>query len=80
MTVSFILWAILPDKPETAKFLTPHEKEFIINRVAIETGTSHGHVTNADRITWQHVKNGFSEWRIWAMICIYWANSISIYG
>lgn len=77
---SFILYFILPDSPETAKFLTKHEKEFIVNRLALETGSGHGRVTNSDRIGWRHIKAALSEWKIWAAVVMFWANSIGTYG
>ena len=45
VTMSFVLYFILPDNPETARFLTKSEKEFIINRLALETGSGKGRVT-----------------------------------
>lgn len=80
VTVSFFLYFILPDSPETAKFLTKREKEFIINRLALETGSGHGQVTNSDRIQFHHIKAAFGEWKIWAAVIMYWANSIGTYG
>lgn len=66
VAVSFVLYFILPDSPETARFLTNDEKEFLINRLALETGSGKGRVTNTDRITFAHIKAAFSEWKIWA--------------
>jgi hypothetical protein len=77
---SFVVWFLLPDNPETARFLTKHEKEFIINRLALETGSGHGRVTNADRIRFHHVKAAFKEWKIWAGVVCFWANTIGVYG
>ncbi|KAJ9607705.1 hypothetical protein H2200_007783 [Cladophialophora chaetospira] len=77
---SFCVWFLLPDNPETARFLTKDEKEFIINRLALETGSGHGRVTNADRIRFHHVKAAFKEWKIWAAVVIFWANTIGVYG
>lgn len=80
VVVSFFLYFILPDSPETAKFLTKHEKEFIVNRLALETGSGHGRVTNSDKINFNHIKAAFSEWKIWAAVICFWANSIGTYG
>jgi len=80
VTVSFFLYFILPDSPETAKFLSKHEKEFIVNRLALETGSGHGRVTNSDRIQFKHIKAAFGEWKIWAAVVMFWANSIGTYG
>jgi hypothetical protein len=78
--LSFVVWKVLPDNPETAKFLSNEEKEFIINRLALETGSGHGRVTNADRIRIHHVLAGFQDWRIWAGVVCFWANTIGVYG
>lgn len=75
-----MLYFILPDSPERAKFLTKKEKEFVINRLAIETGSGRGHVTNSDKIKMEHIKAGFSDWKVYAMIFVYWGNSVGVYG
>ena len=80
IAVSFVLWKLLPDSPETATFLEKHEREFLVNRLAAETGTGSGRVTNSDKITLQHVLSAFKEWKIWAMIVVYWGNSVGVYG
>jgi MFS family permease len=80
VVMSFFLYFILPDSPERASFLTKHEKEFIINRLALETGSGHGRVTNDDKIRWHHIKAAFSEWKIWGAVVMFWANTIGVYG
>lgn len=80
VAMSFVLYFILPDSPETAKFLTKHEKEFIVNRLALETGSGHGRVTNSDRISLKHIKAAFSEWKIFGAVVCFWANTIGTYG
>jgi MFS family permease len=77
---SFFIWWLLPDSPETARFLKKHEKEFLINRLALETGSGTGRVTNADKIKWKHVKAALSEWKIWASVVMFWGNTIGVYG
>ncbi len=78
--MSLVVWRILPDSPETARFLTNEEKEFIINRLALETGTGQGRVTNADPLSWHQVQAGFRDWRIWCGVICFWACNISTYG
>lgn len=56
--ISFVIWRILSDSPETARFLTREEKEFLVSRLATETGSGHGQVTNQDGIRLHHVKSG----------------------
>lgn len=75
-----MIWFILPDSPERAKFLTKNEKEFIINRLSLETGSGQGRVTNNDKITPRHVIAAFKEWKIYCAILMFWANTIGVYG
>ncbi|KAL2844104.1 major facilitator superfamily domain-containing protein [Aspergillus pseudoustus] len=70
----------LPDTPQRARFLDPDEKEFLISRLELETGSGAGRVTNEDKLSWKHVKGAFKEPRIW-VACIMWlGNAIPIYG
>lgn len=78
--VSFTLYFLLPDKPETAKFLTIREREFVVNRIALHTGSGSGRVTNADKINWTSFKSGFRDWRVWLSIIPFWGCSIGTYG
>ncbi|KIV99683.1 uncharacterized protein PV09_08674 [Verruconis gallopava] len=80
VAISFTLWRVLPDSPETAKFLNEQEKKFIIERIANETGSGEGRVTNCDKIRPHHVLNAFKEWKVWAKVFIYWGNSVGVYG
>ncbi|KAJ9632925.1 hypothetical protein H2204_007493 [Knufia peltigerae] len=80
IAVSFTLYFLLPDKPETAKFLTIREREFVVNRIALNTGSGAGRVTNADRINWTSFKAGFRDWRVWLSVIPFWGCSIGTYG
>ncbi|KAK2846422.1 hypothetical protein FQN49_005736 [Arthroderma sp. PD_2] len=78
--LSLAVWFILPDSPERAKFLTKEERDFLANRLSIETGSGQGRVTNNDKITLRHVIAAFKEWKIYCAILMFWANTISVYG
>ena len=80
VAMSFVLYFIMPDSPETARFLTKDEKAFIINRLALETGSGHGRVTNADKIRWHHILAAFKEWKIYVAVVMFRANTIGVYG
>lgn len=79
VAVSFTLYFLLPDSPQTAKFLTKEEREFVVNRIAYEHGGT-GRVTNDDKIKMHHIKSAFADWRIWMAIFPFWACSIGTYG
>lgn len=80
IVVSFTLYFILPDKPETAKFLTKREREFVINRIALYTGSGMGRTTNNDKVQWKYIKAAFSDWKVFAAVVPFWACSIGTYG
>lgn len=80
VAVSFILWKILPDSPETATFLDARERKFVVDRIAEETGSGEGRVTNNDKLRFHHVVSAFKEWKIWAKVFVYWGNSVGVYG
>lgn len=80
VATSLVVWRILPDSPETASFLEPREKEYVINRLAVETGSGEGRVTNSDKIKFHHITSAFKEWKIWGKVLVYWGNSVGIYG
>lgn len=69
------VWFFLPDTPETARFLTNDEKEFIIHRLMMENGAD-----NTDKVKWSHVKDALTDWKIYAMTVIYQGVSIGVYG
>lgn len=78
--LALVIWKILPDSPETASFLTRREREWIVNRLALDTGSGHGQVTNQDKIRMFHIKNAFKDWKIYAGIVIFWGNTVGVYG
>jgi sugar phosphate permease len=80
VVVAFSLYFLLPDRPETAKFLTTEEKEFIINRIALGTGSGRGRITNNDKVSWKNIRVAFSDWKVWMAIIPFWACSIGTYG
>ncbi|KAF2475581.1 MFS general substrate transporter [Lindgomyces ingoldianus] len=78
--LSLFIWKLLPDSPETARFLTQEERDFLVNRLAEETGTGHGRVTNQDKIQKHHILAGLSDWKVWAAVVIFWGNTVGVYG
>jgi MFS family permease len=78
--LALVIWKILPDSPETASFLTQKERDFLVQRLADETGSGHGRVTNQDKITKKHIVAGLSDWKVWAAVVIFWGNTVGVYG
>ncbi|KAF2634215.1 MFS general substrate transporter [Massarina eburnea CBS 473.64] len=78
--LAIVIWKILPDSPETASFLTQAERDFIVKRLADETGSGSGKVTNQDKMDRKFVIAGLSDWKIWAAVVIFWGNTVGVYG
>ena len=70
----------MPDSPDTASFLNPREKEYIINRLALDTGSGAGKVTNNDKLTMRHIVDAFKQYKIYGAVVMFWANTIGVYG
>ncbi|KAH9878139.1 hypothetical protein J1614_003356 [Plenodomus biglobosus] len=80
VALSFIMWKVLPDSPETAKFLTPAERGILTRRIANDSGSGQGKVTNQDKIKKEHIWAGLSDWKIWAATVVFWGNTVGVYG
>lgn len=69
--LSFFIWALLPDSPSTAPFLTTEEREFIVLRLEQDTGSGRGKVTNNDKVSKKQVIAGLTDWKVWAAVVSY---------
>lgn len=63
---------LLPNSPETASFLNPEERRFLVHRLQTDSGTKTGHVETTDLFHWPTIRSALSEWKIWFAIIIYW--------
>ncbi|UNI17029.1 hypothetical protein JDV02_003408 [Purpureocillium takamizusanense] len=81
-TVAFSLipFLLLPDSPETSKFLTSREKKILYDRLRADAGTESGEVELHDKFHWPTIRSAFLEWKIWVAIIIYLAHTICAYG
>ncbi|EKG17513.1 Major facilitator superfamily [Macrophomina phaseolina MS6] len=80
VVIGVMCFKLLPDSPESASFLQPDERQFIVHRLQTDSGTRTGHVETADLFHWPTIRSALMEWKIWFAIIIYWGNSISLYG
>ena len=80
VAVSAFLYFLLPDRPQTASFLTPEERNFVVKRIAFHSGSGEGRTTNEDKLRKESVLAGFSDWRVWLAIVPFWGCSIGTYG
>ncbi|KAK2486172.1 hypothetical protein H9L39_00099 [Fusarium oxysporum f. sp. albedinis] len=77
--VAVWLYFVLPDGPETAKFLTPEERRFLAWRMQAEMGINSDQA-HEGKLDFQTVKSGLNDWRIYVAVIIFLANSVGIYA
>ncbi|QSZ36965.1 hypothetical protein DSL72_009057 [Monilinia vaccinii-corymbosi] len=67
---SICLFFVLPDFPETVKWLSQDEKNLTISRLAIEGSKSHD-----KSLTWKEAKDTLCTWRLYAHYAVYFGLS-----
>lgn len=65
------IWFILPDFPETARWLSPQERELATRRLLVEGSKGDSH-----NITWASAKATLTDWRLYGHYLIYFAVSL----
>ncbi|KAF1802634.1 major facilitator superfamily domain-containing protein [Mucor lusitanicus] len=65
----------LPNKPETATFLTEEERELAVNRLANDAGASNDHSWS-----WAQVVSVFTDWKTYVYMCIYILGTVALQG
>ncbi|KAF2102142.1 MFS general substrate transporter [Rhizodiscina lignyota] len=77
---SVFAFFIVPDSPETCKGLTQEERNFVVHRLQMETGSGMGQVTNNDKMTFGMVLAALKEWRTWAAVVMFWGCATAVYA
>ncbi|KAL5360133.1 major facilitator superfamily domain-containing protein [Aspergillus floccosus] len=67
---AFLVWFFLPDYPETARWLTPEEKDLAARRLAAE-----GSKGAASAMTWADARAVLTDWRLYAHYAVYFGIS-----
>lgn len=68
----------LPDSPETAKFLEPYERDFLVRRLQQDAGTKAGQVATKDGFKWKSLRAALIEWKVWFAVIMWWGNAIPV--
>lgn len=66
--VAFVAYAVLQDSPETAKFLTEEEKQWVASRLSY-SGKS-GEKAEVEQFKWDYIKAGVTDWQVWLSILV----------
>lgn len=70
--LSGVAFFLLPDSPETARFLSAREKKILYDRLRADAGTESGEIELHDKFHWPTIKTAFTDWKIWVAIVIFW--------
>ncbi|EGX95801.1 MFS nicotinic acid transporter Tna1, putative [Cordyceps militaris CM01] len=80
IVVAVVIPFVLPDSPETAKFLSDDEKAIVIHRLRHDSGTESGIVGTGEKFQWKYLIAAMLDWKLYLSIFIYWGHSIPIYA
>lgn len=67
---AFLVWFLLPDYPENAKWLTTQERDLAVQRLHIEGSKGHHKA-----MTWEDAKETLVDWRLWGHYVVYFGIS-----
>ncbi|KAG1728768.1 MFS general substrate transporter [Suillus lakei] len=76
IVVAIVAVFVLVDFPDTAKFLTPEERAFVVWRKKYDNSS----VGEEERFATRHVWAAFRDWQIWLHILIYMSIAGPLYG
>ncbi|KAI1431476.1 major facilitator superfamily domain-containing protein [Xylaria sp. CBS 124048] len=77
-TMGFTSFWLLPNGVESAKFFTPEEREFAIQRLLAQRANSSG--DSEERFAWSEVRRGVFNWQTWLSACAYFGILSGLYS
>lgn len=81
VAVAIAAYWLLYDFPETAKFLTPEERAWVVHRLKYQGSKGSGHmVAESEHFEWKYVKEAFTDWQIYVGLWMYWGIVCPLYG
>ncbi|KAL6302244.1 MFS general substrate transporter [Sparassis latifolia] len=74
--VGFIAFFVLVDFPDTATFLTPAERAYVIWRKKYDTSS----VGEEEHFAMRHIYDALADWQVWLQILIFMSVVAPLYG
>lgn len=65
---------VLPDSPDSAKFLTQAEKDIVNYRLAHDSGTAAGRVGTKEKFQWKYLWEVLTDPKIYLGVVMFWGN------
>lgn len=79
--VACIAFFTIYDFPDTAKFLTPAERAWVVHRLRYQGSEASGQmVAESEGFKWKYVKDAFLDWQIYLALLMYWGIVCPLYG
>ncbi|KAF3014798.1 hypothetical protein E8E14_011638 [Neopestalotiopsis sp. 37M] len=78
--VAILVYFILPNGISTAKFLTPEEREFAMNRLKSRGDNRIRDHEVEERFSWSEVGRGVFSWQTWLTACAYFGILSGLYS
>ncbi|RDX52238.1 MFS general substrate transporter [Lentinus brumalis] len=76
IVVGFIALFVLVDFPDTAGFLTPMERAYLVHRLKYDNSS----VGEEEHFELRHIREAVLDWQVWMLAIINMINSIAVYG
>ncbi|TFK86321.1 MFS general substrate transporter [Polyporus arcularius HHB13444] len=76
IVVGLVALFVLVDFPQTATFLTPPEREYLLHRLMYDNSS----VGEEQHFEWRHIREAVLDWQVWMLAIINMINSIAVYG
>ncbi|KAI9805321.1 MAG: hypothetical protein M1833_005774 [Piccolia ochrophora] len=81
VAVAIMAFFTIYDFPETAEFLTPEERAWVVHRLKYQGNESSGEkVAEEDEFKWKYVLDAFTDWQIYVALFMYWGIVCPLYG
>jgi MFS family permease len=76
IVVGILFWILMPNDPDTATFLSPEDRAFLVMRRGREVGQT----ASAQKFHWDDVKDGASDWKVWSFSLAQFGSDTMLYG
>ncbi|KAJ1555896.1 hypothetical protein HK405_011127, partial [Cladochytrium tenue] len=75
LIVAVLIWFMLPDSPETARFLTEDERAYVLARLKVDAGASYDH-----SFSWAQLLSVLADYKTWVYSLIYLSGTSALQG
>ncbi|KIW22912.1 uncharacterized protein PV07_11160 [Cladophialophora immunda] len=81
VVVACAAFFLLHDFPDTATFLSPEEKAWVVHRLKYQGSKKSGRmVAESDHFEWKYVVRALTDWQLYLSLFMYWGIVCPLYG